>query len=139
MLVRSVTGVERSVSSTRYVIFRAESVEDFARWARPALRNVVQALANPLAGVSLGGDIEEPLIGRGILNHQFRFAVDGKNHGTAGGLQPLYNIGRLPAKIRQRLNIVGGVHTPYIALRGGEECRQEWRHGRLESPLHGLR
>ena len=139
MLVRSVTGVERSVSSTRYVIFGAESVEDFARWARAAPRNVVQALANPLAGGSLGGDIEEPLIGRGILNHQFRFAVDGKNHGTAGGLQPLYNIGRLPAKIRQRLNIVGGVHTPYIALRGGEECRQEWRHGRLESPLHGLR
>jgi hypothetical protein len=46
----------------------------------------------------------------------------------------------LPAKIRQRLDIVGGVHTPCIALLNGrEECRQEWRHSRLESPLHGLR
>lgn len=138
----------RSVSSTRYVIFRAESVEDFACWARPALRDVVQALSNPLSGVSVSRDVEEPLIGRGILNHQFRFAVNGKNHGAAGGLQALHHIGRLPAKICQRLNVVGSAHTPGIALLnvgfgatvgGGEECRQEWwhrRHSRLESPLH---
>ena len=127
----------RFVSSTRYVIFRAQTVEDFAHRARSAPRDILQPLPDPLAGIRLGRDVEEPLIRYGILNDQLRLAVDGKDHGAARGLQTLDDIGRLPAKVRQRLNVPSDVHTSGIAPLKAPSAipfRFTWPRGGIRPP-----
>lgn len=61
---------------------RFEFREEFPRRLNPTFSYVFKALANAFLGVCLGGDIEQPLIGRCVLDDGRGFPFDRQYNGT---------------------------------------------------------
>ncbi len=76
----------RAVSSTRYVIFGADLVEDLTRRPGAAIGHVVKALPDPLGGTGLGREIEQALVGFRVLQHGGGLAVHGQHQWPLGFL-----------------------------------------------------
>jgi hypothetical protein len=55
------------------------------------------------------GDIQQVLVGLGILNHRSRLAVHGKHDRPLALLDLLHEIARPPSKGGQALNVLGDV------------------------------
>src|SRR5271167_2375300 len=100
----------RAASSTRYVMLRADLVEH--RLGRPdsAVTEIVKSLANALTSAVLGCEIEQTLIGFGILHDRRRLAVHRQDDRTFGLLEMAQNIGRTIAESGHRLNVFSDVH-----------------------------
>lgn len=90
----------RSVSSTWQAVLTAELVEDLRCRPRAATRDIFQALADPLGGVSLGGDVEEALVGPGVLHHDLGLSIDREQHRAPRGLKVLDRFRRFATEIR---------------------------------------
>jgi hypothetical protein len=55
------------VSSTRNAVFFAELIEDLVRWAGASGGNVFQASADAFAGICFVDEVEEVLMGGGVV------------------------------------------------------------------------
>ena len=62
---------------TRDAILGANFVEYILRGASATVVNVVETLLDCYVDAGAGGNVEEPLIGFGILDYGFCFAIDG--------------------------------------------------------------
>jgi hypothetical protein len=72
-----------AVRSMRYLIFGAYLVEHLARRPGPATYNVVKTLPDALGHAGLGRQIEQLLIGFGVLHHGGGFSIHGQNQQPA--------------------------------------------------------
>src|SRR5260370_4966661 len=85
----------RLVSLTRYFMDASEDFQSFPRRTDAALFYVLKPLADSLSGIRLRCDVEQTLIGFGILNDRFRFARNGENPRLLGFLVVLHELSRL--------------------------------------------
>jgi len=68
-----------------------------------------ESLTDALLDVGEGGEVEEALVGGGILEDGFRFAVDGEDDGALGSFQLLEEFGGVVAEGGEGLGVLGGV------------------------------
>jgi hypothetical protein len=72
-----------------------EGILDVATLALPGL---LQTLSDTLVRVGLGGDVEEPLVGPGILHNRGSLAFNREHHGALALPELLHGIPGAPAK-----------------------------------------
>jgi len=94
----------------------AEQFKGFARWTDAALLYVLKPLPDSLSRVGLRRDVEEALIGFGILHDRFRFAIDGENQGSLGFLKTLHEFARITPECGHRLNVFLNVEHTHLML-----------------------
>jgi hypothetical protein len=87
----------------------AQVGEDFAGGAGAVGGDVGVALADALALVGGGGDVEEALVGGGGEDSGFGFAVDGEDDGAAGLLELLHHFDGVVAEGGEGLDVLGDV------------------------------
>src|SRR6185312_5024574 len=83
----------------------ADFIESFAEWLACTLFHFIQAPLDAANGV------EHVLIGGGILNNQFRLAVDGEHFRTSGAFEAAQVRLGVALKIRQRTDVFHGDHS----------------------------
>jgi hypothetical protein len=94
----------------------AERFQGFTRRTHAAFLHVLKALADSLKRVGLSRDVEEALIGFGILHDRFRFAVNGKNQRPLGFLEMLHEFSGIAPECGHRLNVFLNVEHTYPVL-----------------------
>src|SRR5438270_12211056 len=95
----------RSASLTRYGMVAAEHFQSFARRTHTTLLCVFEALPDALKRISLRGDVEQALIGFGILHDRFRLSIDCKNQRFLRSLEVLHELPRIAPECRHSLNV----------------------------------
>src|SRR5438876_10328686 len=90
----------RSANLTRYGMVAAEHFQSFTRRTHPTLLCVFEALPDALKRIGLRGDVEQPLIGLGILHDRFRFSIDRKNQRFLRFLKVLHELPWIAAECR---------------------------------------
>jgi len=104
---KTVAAVERKLQ----VI--SEAVEKFPRRSHSALPHVLYALADTFLRVSLGGYIEQALIGFSVLYDGRSIPLHRKHYWALAFLQLFQKLTRATPECRQRLNIFRDVkHGP---------------------------
>ena len=106
----SIAEMARAVSSTRYVIFRAYLVEHFTRRPGPAIGNIFEALPDALGRAGFRGEIEQVLIGFGVLDHGGSFSIHRQNERALSLAQVAQKLRRVIAERGHWLNVLGDVH-----------------------------
>src|ERR1035438_6746841 len=99
----------RPVNSTRYVMAPANLVKDFSRRPGTTAACVIQTLADGFVHIGTGGDVQQALVGRGVLHDGGGLAFYGKHHGPFALPQVLHTIARTATESRQRLDVFGDV------------------------------
>src|SRR5882724_6368511 len=99
----------RAVRLTRYAIFLAHLLEDLVHRASPACVQVFETLTDAFLRASLGGEVEEALVGGGVLDDSFGFAVDGEDDGAAGLFEALHHFDGVVAEGGEGLDVFGDV------------------------------
>jgi hypothetical protein len=97
-----------------------EYFQCFARGTHTALLHVFQALADAFLFVCLRGDIEQSLIGFGILHDDFGLSVDGKDERFFRLFEMLRELRRIAAELSHGLKI-----SFYIEH---EDLARQWWH-----------
>lgn len=97
-------------------MLRPELGEEFPDGSHIASAGVFEALPDSFASVRLRGDVEQALIGFGILNHGPSLAFDGEHHGALGLLELLHKITGPAAEGGERLNVFSDIEHegPYL-------------------------
>jgi hypothetical protein len=83
-----------------------EQFQNFPRWTHAALLYILKPLPDSLSFVGLRGNVEEALIGLGILDDGFRFAIHGENQRPLGLLEALHEFRRITPESCHRLNVL---------------------------------
>src|ERR1035441_2538101 len=99
----------RSVNSTRYVMFPANSVKRFLGRPCAAPGYVIKPLANALVHIGAGGDVEQALIGFGVLHNGLGLALDREHYGPLAFLELLHEVAGAAAEGSQRLDVFGDI------------------------------
>src|SRR5260370_5776212 len=94
---------------TRYAMFLAHLLEELSGWTSFALAKLFQSLADAFAGVGFGGEVEEALVGGGVLDDGFGLAVDGEDDGAAGLLKALHHFDGVVAEGGEGLDVFSDV------------------------------
>ena len=94
----------------------AEGLQSFARGAHTTLLCVFDTLSDALKGIGLCGDVEQALIGFGILDDRFCFSVDRKNERFLRFLELLHELSRIAAERRHGLNVFFDVEHDDLSL-----------------------
>src|SRR5579863_2122458 len=103
----------RSISLTRYAMLGAEFFEGLSRGFVSAALQVLHALANAFAGIGAGSDVEEPLVGVGILHDRLGLAVHSYDHRAFALLELLHELAGPPAEGGERLNVLLQIERPH--------------------------
>src|SRR5712671_2420488 len=90
----------RSANLTRYSMVAAEHLQSFTRGTHTTLLCVFDALADALKCIGLRGNVEQALIGFGILHDRFRLSIDRKNQRFLRFLEVLHEFPRIAAERR---------------------------------------
>jgi hypothetical protein len=98
------------VMLTRYAILGVKLAEKLSRWSCTAMGYVVDPLANAFLRIGARDNVEQTLIGFGVLHNRCSFAVDREHHRAFGLLKLLHEVAGRPAKRGQRLNVTRDVH-----------------------------
>src|SRR5207247_6785976 len=106
----------RSVSLTRYRMVAPEHFQSFTRRTHTTLLCVFDALPDSLKRIGLCGNVEQALIGFGILHDCFRFSIDCKNYRFLRSLEVLHELSRIAPECRHRLNVFFDVKHSDLAL-----------------------
>jgi hypothetical protein len=83
--------------------------EKLFRWPHPAFFCVLQALTDSLPGIGMGRNVEQALIGFGILYDGRCFPLYGQHYGALGFLELFHEVTGPAAERRQRLDVVRDV------------------------------
>src|SRR5207253_1969521 len=89
----------------RYSILLADLVLDLFEAQALPLVQVLLRLAEFLDGFDPIHDLQELLIGLGILDHEFRLAVDGEHDRLSGLLQLPEELDRVPLETREPIDV----------------------------------
>jgi hypothetical protein len=73
------------------------------------LPGFLEALPDALVSVHMCGDIEQPLVGLGVLHNCSRFAFNRQDNRALAPLELLHKVARAAAKRSKRLNVFGDV------------------------------
>jgi hypothetical protein len=101
--------VSRRVNSTRYRMLPPDFREYLTRGPRAALRHFLKTLTDGLFHVSARGQIQQPLIGLGILDHRFGFTLYGQHYGTVALLELFHQLCGIAPETGQGVNILGDI------------------------------
>jgi hypothetical protein len=112
----------RAVSSTRYVIFGACLVEHVACRPGPAAGNVLKSLLDALGRTGLGRQIEQTLVGLGVLQHGGGFSVHGQNQRPLGLSQMAQKLCRALRKVVMAWSLVMSIATVSPSAVDAESC-----------------
>jgi len=94
-------------------MFAANLANYFSRRASGSVGYVIQSLTDAFPGVGLGSDIEQSLIGFGVLDDGRGLPPHGEHHGAPAFPKLLQEIAGGAAEGRQRLDVLGNVqHRP---------------------------
>ena len=74
-----------------------------------ALAQLGQPLTDAFAGIGCGGEVEQTLVGCGVLQYSLGLAVDGEDDGALRRLKLLHELNRVIAKRSKRLNVLRNV------------------------------
>src|SRR5437016_14030961 len=105
-----------SASLTRYGMVAAEDFQSFTRRTHTTLLYVFEALPDALKRIGLCGNVEQALIGLGILHDRFRLSIDGKNQRFLRFLEVLHELPWIAAERGHRLNVFFNVEHSDLAL-----------------------
>src|SRR5271166_3690993 len=98
---------------TAYAMFGFELVEKLFRRSYLFLFRILEALPDAFLGIGAGSNVEQMLVGFGILNNSRGLALHGEHHRALAFLQLFHEIAGTPAEGGQRLNVAGDVkHEP---------------------------
>jgi hypothetical protein len=106
----------RSVSLTRYGTIAPEHLQSFVRGVRATLLYILKALPDSLKSIRLRGNIQQALIGFGILHNRFRLSIDGKHQRSLGLLKLFHEFPRIAPECRHRLYIFLDVEHKALTL-----------------------
>jgi len=97
-----------------------ELFEESPRRPDPAFPDVTQSLADALCCIGLRRDIEEPLIGLGILHNGRGLSVNRQHHRTFGFPELFQKIARSPLEYQLHVNAdhVGQAGSAHSESRG---------------------
>ena len=87
----------------------AHLLEEFCGRAAFAAAKLLEALTDTFSRVGMGGDVEQSLILCGTLKNGFGLAIDGKDDGAAGLLEPLHELDGVVAEGGEGLDVFGDV------------------------------
>jgi hypothetical protein len=87
--------------------------EKLPRWPRPSLFHILQSLPDAFLFIRAGCDVEQALIGFGVLHNGRSLPIHRKHHGALALLKLFHEVAGLAAKRSQRLDVLGDVkHRP---------------------------
>jgi hypothetical protein len=96
----------------------AEFIKELACGASAPCGHVFEALADGFFFIAKGGEVEEALVGGGVLDDSFGFAVDGEDDGSAGLLKALHHFDGVVAEGGEGLDVLGDVDHGGLRLGG---------------------
>src|SRR5579864_1214988 len=70
----------REVMLTTYAMCGFELAEKVSCWTHPSLLRILKALSDAFLGIGARGNVEQTLIGFGVLHNSRRFALHGEHH-----------------------------------------------------------
>ncbi len=94
----------------------AEHFQSLTRRTHTTLLYVFEALPDSFKRIGLCGNIEQALIGFGILHHRFRLSIDCKNQRFLRFLEVFHELPWIAAERRHRLNVFFDVKHNDLAL-----------------------
>jgi len=97
-------------------MFAPEHFQLFSGRMHAALLYILEALADPFSCFDLRGDVEQTLIGFGILHGCSALSVDGKHERFFGLLKVLHELRGISAESGHRLNVFLDVEHEYLGL-----------------------
>src|SRR5579872_2377961 len=99
----------RRVRLTRYAMESFEFVEELVGVAESSLTVVLKTLPDAFSCIGLCGDIEQSLIGLGVLHYGSRLAFDRQHHRALALPQLLHEVTGTAAERSQGLDVFGDV------------------------------
>src|SRR5437660_4287559 len=111
----SISRRARSANLTRYGMVAAEHLQCFTGRTHTTLLYVFEALPDSLKPIGLCGNVEQALIGFGILHDRFRLSIDRKNQRFLRFLKVLHELPWIAAERRHRLNVFFDVEHSDLA------------------------
>src|ERR671922_1809057 len=112
----SISRRARSANLTRYRMITAEGFQSFAHRAHATLLYVFDALSDALKCIGLCSDVQQALIGFGILDDRFRLSVDRENQRFLRFLELFHELPRIAAERRHRLNVFFDIEHDNLSL-----------------------
>src|ERR1035437_8701583 len=106
----------REVMLTRYAMLNLELVEKLPCRADLSFFCVLQALTDTFLCVGACGNVEQSLIGMGVLHNSRCLPLHRKHHRTLAFFQLFHEVAGPAAESRQRLNVIRDVkhgHSPF--------------------------
>jgi hypothetical protein len=90
-------------------------VEELSRRPHSSLPCVLQALPDSFLRIGARRNVEQPLIGLGVLYDGGCLTLDRKHHRAFAFLKLPYEVARTATECRQRLNILDDIeHGPFV-------------------------
>src|ERR1700722_4047398 len=83
--------------------------EELARRLAFSFSRLLQSLANAFAGIGRRRDVEQSLVGPGVLDYSSGLALHREDHGALALAQLFEEVCRTAAKRGQRLDVLGQV------------------------------
>src|ERR1700687_2381741 len=112
----SISRRARSASLTRYGMVAPERFQSFTRRTHTTLLYILDALPDSLKCIGLRGDVEQALIGFGILHDRLRPSIDCKDQRFLRLLEVLHEFPRIAPECRHRLNVFLDVEHDDLGL-----------------------
>jgi len=86
-----------------------EVFEKLPRWTEPPLFGVLQALTDTLLRIGARGDVEEVLVGFGVLHNSRRFSFHRQHYGAFGLFEPFHEVAGSAAERCQRMDVIRNI------------------------------
>src|SRR5882762_2732422 len=106
----------RSANLTGYGMVAPEHFQYLTGRTHTTLLYVFEALPDALKRIGLCGNVEQALIGLGILHDRFRLSIDCKNQRSLRLFEMLHELPWIAAERRHRLNVFFDVEHSDFAL-----------------------
>src|ERR1700687_5331314 len=100
----------------------ANLVEYLSCWASTSVGYIIKPLADAFLCVGTGRNVEQVLIGLGVLHDSRCFTLHRKHHWALALLELFHKVAGTSAEGRQRLDVLGDVQHGLLLLRHLSRC-----------------